>query len=388
MIGVGTFKVSPKARQYVNEVLDSERLSYGPFTQKFEDIFAKYHDSKFAVMTASGTCALQIALAALKNKYGWNDGDEVIVPALTFVATSNIVIQMNMKPVFVDVDPVYYEIRPELIEGAITSRTRAIIPVHLFGCPCDMDPIQDIAKKHNLKIIEDSCETMFAKYKGRSVGALGDIGCFSTYIAHILVTGVGGLCTTSDPDLAINIRSLMNHGRDSIYLNINDDNNKTKEELNIIIKRRFRFVQMGYSFRVTELEGALGLAMIEDKDQMIIKRRKNAKELCERLKVFEDRIQLPSVRPESDHSFMMFPIVLRTEAKVALVEHLEHNGVETRDMLPLTNQPYYNNILGVKEDDYPVAKWINNNGFYVACHQDLTPQEIDHIVESFEKFFR
>ncbi len=388
MIGVGTFKVSPKARQYVNEVLDSERLSYGPFTQKFEDIFAKYHDSKFAVMTASGTCALQIALAALKNKYGWNDGDEVIVPALTFVATSNIVIQMNMKPVFVDVDPVFYEIRPELIEGAITSRTRAIIPVHLFGCPCDMDPIQDIAKKHNLKIIEDSCETMFAKYKGRSVGALGDIGCFSTYIAHILVTGVGGLCTTSDPDLAINIRSLMNHGRDSIYLNINDDNNKTKEELNIIIKRRFRFVQMGYSFRVTELEGALGLAMIEDKDQMIIKRRKNAKELCERLKVFEDRIQLPSVRPESDHSFMMFPIVLRTEAKVALVEHLEHSGVETRDMLPLTNQPYYNNILGVKEDDYPVAKWINNNGFYVACHQDLTPQEIDHIVESFEKFFR
>jgi len=388
VIGVGTFKVSPKARQYVNEVLDSERLSYGPFTQKFEDIFAKYHDSKFAVMTASGTCALQIALAALKNKYGWNDGDEVIVPALTFVATSNIVIQMNMKPVFVDVDPVYYEIRPELIEGAITSRTRAIIPVHLFGCPCDMDPIQDIAKKHNLKIIEDSCETMFAKYKGRSVGALGDIGCFSTYIAHILVTGVGGLCTTSDPDLAINIRSLMNHGRDSIYLNINDDNNKTKEELNIIIKRRFRFVQMGYSFRVTELEGALGLAMIEDKDQMIIKRRKNAKELCERLKVFEDRIQLPSVRPESDHSFMMFPIVLRTEAKVALVEHLEHNGVETRDMLPLTNQPYYNNILGVKEDDYPVAKWINNNGFYVACHQDLTPQEIDHIVESFEKFFK
>ena len=388
MIGVGTFKVSPKARQYVNEVLDSERLSYGPFTQKFEDIFAKYHDSKFAVMTASGTCALQIALAALKNKYGWNDGDEVIVPALTFVATSNIVIQMNMKPVFVDVDPVYYEIRPELIEGAITSRTRAIIPVHLFGCPCDMDPIQDIAKKHNLKIIEDSCETMFAKYKGRSVGALGDIGCFSTYIAHILVTGVGGLCTTSDPDLAINIRSLMNHGRDSIYLNINDDNNKTKEELNIIIKRRFRFVQMGYSFRVTELEGALGLAMIEDKDQMIIKRRKNAKELCERLKVFEDRIQLPSVRPESDHSFMMFPIVLRTEAKVALVEHLEHNGVETRDMLPLTNQPSYNNILGVKEDDYPVAKWINNNGFYVACHQDLTPQEIDHIVESFEKFFK
>ena len=156
-IGVGTFKITDKQRLYVNDVLNKERLSYGPYSQKFEAKFAAIHDCRFGVMTNSGTCCLQIALAALKNKYNWSDGDEVIVPAVTFVATANIVIQLNMKPVFVDVDPLYYEIDPNLIEPTITNRTRCIIPVHLFGQPCEMDRICDIAKKHNLRIIEDSC---------------------------------------------------------------------------------------------------------------------------------------------------------------------------------------------------------------------------------------
>ncbi len=387
MIGVGTFKTSDKARSYVNQVLDSERLSYGPFTQKFERIFAAKHDSRHGVMTASGTCALLIGLAALKNKYGWKDGDEVIVPAVTFVATSNIVLQLNMKPVLVDVDPVYYELNPDLIEEAITPRTRAIIPVHLFGCPCDMDPIMVIANKHDLRVIEDSCETMFAKYKGQSVGSFGDVGCFSTYVAHILITGIGGLCTTNEADLAVNIRSLMNHGRDSIYLNIDDDKNKSKEEMEMIVKRRFSFVQMGYSFRVTELEGALGLAQIEDHEEMMIRRRANAHFLMEKLSYLNDRIQLPTIRPESDHSFMMFPIVLQHEKKEKFVNYLESVGIETRDMLPLTNQPYYTNDLGIVEDDYPEAKKINDNGFYVACHQDLSESEKDYIVAKFDDYF-
>ena len=175
MIGVGTFKITERARRYINDVLTSERLTYGPYTQKFESRFAAFHDCKFAVMTASGTCALMIALAALKNKYGWTDGDEVIVPACTSLATSNIVLQLNMKPVFVDVDSVYYEIDPEKI-GAITERTRCIIPVHLFGHPCDMDRIMAIAKKHKLRVIEDSCETMFTRLNGKSVGSFGDVG--------------------------------------------------------------------------------------------------------------------------------------------------------------------------------------------------------------------
>lgn len=387
MIGVGTYKVTDKARKYVNDVLSSERLSYGPFTQKFERSFAAAHQSRFAVMTNSGTCCLMIALAALKNRHGWQDGDEVIVPAVTFIATSNIVLQLNMKPVFVDVESTYYELDPSKIEAAITPRTRCIIPVHLFGCPCEMDKIMDIARKHNLRVIEDSCESMFVKYKGTSVGAFGDIGCFSTYVAHILTTGVGGLCTTSDTDLAVNLRSLMNHGRDSIYLNIDDDKNKTKEELEMIIQRRFSFVQMGYSFRATELEGALGLAEFEIHEDMMSKRWQNGMYFIEKLKKWDKYIQLPTVRPEAGHSFMMFPIVLRDESKAKFVNFLEEHGIETRDMLPLINQPYYKKIFNINEDDYPVAKWVNNNGFYIASHQGLTETEKEYIVSVFGAYF-
>ena len=387
MIGVGTLKITDKHKEYVNDVLKNERLSYGPYIQKFEKDFAALHDCRYALMTNSGTSSLQIALAALKTKYGWKDGDEVIVPAVTFIATSNIVLQNNMKPVFVDVEPVYYEIDPSKIEAAITSKTRCIIPVHLFGCPCDMDPILKIAEKHQLRIIEDSCETMFTQYKSKSVGSFGDVGCFSTYVAHILTTGVGGLCTTNDPDLAIMLRSIMNHGRDSIYINIDDDNNKSDAEMKMIIKRRFRFVQMGYSYRATELEGALGLAELETHEEMMKKRWENGNYFIKELGRFSKYMQMPTIRPESGHAFMMFPIVLKDEKKDALVNYLEKQGIETRDMLPLTNQPFYQQQLGIKEDDYPVAKWINNNGFYIASHQSLSQVQKEYIVKIFEDYF-
>jgi perosamine synthetase len=388
MIGVGTFKITNKAREYVNQVLSSERLSYGYFTQQFERRFAAAHDCRFAVMTNSGTSSLQIALALLKAKYGWADGDEVIVPAVTFIATSNIVLQNNMKPVFVDVDPVYYEMDPALLERAITSRTRCIIPVHLFGLPSDMVQISQIATAHNLRMIEDSCETMFARLNNRSVGAWSDIGCFSTYVAHILTTGVGGLCTTNDPSLAIGLRSMMNHGRDSIYLNIDDDKNKSQEEMELIIQRRFSFVQMGYSYRVTELEGALGLAEFEGHEIMMQRRRENATYLTTRLQGLQDQVQLPSIREGAEHAFMMYPLVLRNETKRDLVNYLEQKGIETRDMLPLTNQPFYKEYLKVREDDFPVAKWINDNGFYVGCHQNITHTELDYIATTLEEYFR
>lgn len=387
MIGVGTFKISAKARRYVNDVLSSERLSYGPYLQKFEKVFAAAHDCRFAIMTNSGTSSLMIALAALKNRHGWQDGDEVIVPAVTFIATSNVVLQLNMKPVFVDVDPVYYELDPAKIEAKITPRTRCIIPVHLFGCPCDMDPIMKLAEKHKLRVIEDSCETMFTRYRGKSVGAFGDIGCFSTYVAHILTTGVGGICTTNDPDLAIQLRSIMNHGRDSIYLSIDDDDNKSKEELEIIAKRRFSFVQMGYSFRVTEMEGALGLAELEDREEMLQARQENGHFLIEKLSRWSEHLQLPTLRPDAGHAFMMLPIVMRNEPKTAIVNHLEEHGIETRDMLPLINQPFYKRLFDINEDEYPVAKWINNNGFYVGCHQGLSELEKDYMLSMFDSFF-
>jgi len=385
-IGVGTARIGPRHIEYVNDVLKTGRLSYGPYTQEFERRFAAAHGCRFAIMTNSGTSSLMIALYALKLARGWADGDEVIVPAVTFVATANVVIQLNLKPVFVDVDPIYYELDPAKLEAAVTPRTRCVIPVHLFGSPCEMAGIQEVCSRHGLAIIEDSCETMFTAYRGKPVGSFGEIGCFSTYVAHLLCTGVGGLCTTNDPALAVSLRSLANHGRDSIYLSIDDDDGKSADEIRMIIPRRFSFVTLGYSFRPTEMEGALGLAEFEGHEEMLRRRRENALGLTERLRDLEGVIQLPSVRPEAGHAFMMYPVVLRSGPKAAVVEYLESRGVETRDMLPLVNQPVYRRLLGTREEDTPVARWINESGFYIGCHQDLGPRDLDYVSGVFHEF--
>jgi len=388
VIGVGTLNISERAKELVLEALNNNRLSYGPFSKRLESDFARLHGCNFGVLSNSGTSALQIALQALKEMHGWQDGDEVIVPACTFVATANIVLHNRMKPVLVDVDPLYYELNPALLEAAITPRTRAVIPGQLFGQPADMNPIREICQKHGLSIIEDSAETMFASYHGQSVGSLGDIGCFSTYAAHLLVTGVGGLNTTNNQDLAIRLRSLLNHGRDSIYISIDDDKGKSGEELKMIVARRFKFISVGHSFRVTELEAALGLAQLEGWEAMISARRANAGFFTRQLGHLSDQIQLPAIRPGCEHSFMMYPIVLRHESKVEMVNFLETHGVETRDMLPLTNQPVYHSLLGWREADYPTAQWINQNGFYIGCHQDMAQAELDHACEVIEQYLR
>ncbi|WP_454064893.1 DegT/DnrJ/EryC1/StrS family aminotransferase [Candidatus Nitrospira salsa] len=388
IIGVGTFNPSPRAKELVMQALENRRLSYGPMMQEFEHSFSKLHGCRFGVMSNSGTSALHVAVAALKEIHGWNDGDEVLVPATTFIATSNVILHNNLTPVFVDVDPLYYCLDPNLIAEKITSRTRAIIPVHVFGQSADMDPIRVLASEANLKIIEDTCETMFATYKGESVGSMGDIGCYSTYIAHLIVTGVGGMNTTNNPEYAVKIRSLVNHGRDSLYLNIDDDNELTKEELRVVVGRRFSFVSLGHSFRITELEAALGLAQLEEWECLIEKRRAHARHLVRELSVYGDRMQLPAIRPGCEHSFMMFPIVLKDQPKRDLVHYLEEHGVETRDMLPLINQPIYQSLLKLRSDDFPVSKWITESGFYIGCHQDLSDSDLDYMIELFVRFWK
>ena len=388
-IGVGCADISDKEKEYVNIALNNNRLSYGEFTHKFEKRFAKLHDCKYAMMCNSGTSALRVAIAALKETDEWKEDDEVLVPSITFISTSNVLIQQNLKPVFVDVDPRYYNIDPTKIEEKITEKTKAIMPVHLFGMPCDMEPIMKIAKKHQLRVVEDSCETMLAKYKGKSVGSFGDIGCFSTYVAHLVVTGVGGISTTNDNDLAIKMKSLMNHGRDSIYLHIDDDKTNDEEKLSMIMERRFSFVRLGYSFRATELEGALGLGQLEIVDKIVQKRRENAAYLTEKLAHLDEHLQLPKIATDRDHSFMMYPIVVK-DPKIKrdeLTLYLEKNGVETRYMLPLLNQPIYIKLFGNLEGQYPIAKNINKNGFYIGCHQKLDKEDLDYVIQTFKEFF-
>ena len=387
-IGSAGFRFGVREKKYVNDVLKSHRLSYGPWSDKFERMFAKEHGAKFAVFSNSGTSALHMALAAMKEKYGWHDGDEVIVPAVTFIATSNIVLYNNMRPVFVDVDPRTYNIDPSKIKAAITKRTRVILPVHLFGMPADMEPIMKIAKKYKLRILEDSCECMFAKYKGKPVGSFGDVGCFSTYVAHFLVTGVGGLAITSDPELAVLMRSFMNHGRDSIYMNIDADNGLSTKKLKMVVNKRFSFVRPGHSMRATELEAAIGVAQFEGRRENIKQRRKIANFYTRELSDLKDYLQLPHVPEDRDHNFMMYPIVLKDAYKHDLVHFLEVRNIETREMVPLTNQPVYKKLFGRNfEHRFPVAKWINQSGFYIGSHPYLKSKEIRYIVDMIHNFF-
>lgn len=371
------------------QVLDSNRITAGPMMSFFESQIASLHGCRFGLMSNSGTSALQIALAALKEMHGWADGDEVLVPAVTFVATANIVLYNNMVPVFVDVEPGYFDIDPAEIERRIGPRTRAIIPVHIAGLPCDMDPILEIARRYNLKIVEDSAETMFAKYNGRVVGSFGDVGCFSTYAAHIITTGVGGVSTTNDPELLVLMKSIMNHGRDSIYIRIDDDEGRSGDDLFELAHRRFSFVRLGHSFRCTEMEAALGIAQLEEREDQWARRQSIASRYAAALASLEGRLQLPSVRPGADHAFMFYPFVLSDprDSRSALIHFLEDRGVETRYLMPLINQPVYRSLFGNLDAEYPVAARLNEQAFYVGCHSEMTDDDADYVIESLQTYF-
>lgn len=390
-LGVGCFIPTKKAEKYILDVLHSGRLSYGPYIKRFEKRFAKEHDARFAVMVNSGTSALEIAFACLKETEKWKDGDEILVPATTFVATANTVISNGLTPVFVDVDPKTYNIDSEEAKKKITSRTRGMVPVHLMGQPADMRPLQALAKKHGLKIVEDSCETMFTKYRGRSVGVLGDISCFSTYIAHMIVTGVGGIALTNSPRYATILRSLANHGRDNIYISIDDDNTKRGKAFEEVIARRFRFIRRGFSYRVTEFEGALGCVELESGRSIVRSRQANARYLIKGLQDLQHLVQLPSHPEYTEHSFMLFPLVVQKKSgytKRDLVNYLEAKGIETRDLMPLINQPYIKKTYKIQTGMYPVADWLNTSGFYIGCHQAMGKPELNYIIKTFRDFAR
>lgn len=366
-------------RQYVNEVLSSNRLSYGKFSKQLEADFADLHNVSFGVLSNSGTSSLLVSLQALKELHDWHNGDEVIVPALTFVATVNIVLQCQLRPILVDVEPDYYCLNPDLIKT--TKRTRAIIPVHLFGLPASMTELKMIASLERLKVIEDSCEAVLAENYGLPVGSFGHISCFSFYNAHHLTAGIGGISITSNRNYALKMRSLVNHGLEYEQLS------KTTEYDPMMLSRHFRFNSIGHSFRITELEAAIGLAQLETLKNDIKKRRTNARIFTEALKELEDKeyIQLPKTRPQSTHSFFCYPVMVNTETKYGLMKHLTDNGIGVRDMMPLTNQPAYKGLFNPA--DYPVANRINEHGLYWGCHQYLKSNEIEYIIERVWEYF-
>jgi len=383
---IGTIEITDAEKRNVNEALDASRLTYGKFHRQFESEFATAHACGYGVFCNSGTSALLLVLSALRDRRGWNARSEVIVPSVTFVATINVVLQAGLKPVFVDVDPLTYNIDPKRIRAAISEATVAIMPVHLFGLAADMTGIMAIAEEYGLDVVEDACESAGAEYQGRRVGSFGVASCFSTYAAHIVVTGVGGMVCTGEQWLADECRSRMAHGRDVAYLSIDDDDKLTDADFRDVVNRRFSFVRDGFSFRLTELEAAIGCAQMERLDSILARRAAVAEKLAAALKPFP--VRLPWVPTDRKHAWMMFPIVCHGGVdRDALVMALETERIETRLLMPVVSQPWIIERCGDYRGKFPVADDLGCNGFYIGCHQQVTDGQVEHVAETFRKHF-
>jgi perosamine synthetase len=314
---------------------------------------------------------LRIALAAMKEVHSWKDGDGIVVPAVTFVATVNVILQNNLKPFFVDVSMYDSNINPWNLERRIESKIenlRAVIPVHLFGKPCD-PMIYEVARKYELKVMEDSCEMMGIQ------NIQGDIACYSTYVCHLISTGIGGLAITNDGNYAEIMRSYANHGRNVNYL--------PGRRACTDITKRFQFDRMGYSSRMTELEAALGLGQLKNLPFSIKRRREIATKLEYGLRECRVDLQLPGI-PDK-HAFMMYPILIKEGSLIKkwdFCRYLEKRGIETRDLMPIVTQPCYAG-LNLGEQFLGVSKNIAENGFYVGCHPGMSDADVDYLIEVF-----
>mgnify|MGYP001578508390 CR=1 FL=1 len=364
-IGVGGVTTTPRTREYIGAVLDSEWYSPGKWCARFEREWAALHDRKYAIFVNSGTSALQIALAALKEKHGWQTGYKVIIPALTFVASVNVVLANRLKPVFADIDP-YYGID---LSKPPPPDTVAVMPVHINGQQCSMELVSAYAEMYDLRIVEDSCQCVAAPYGGKT--AWGEVSCYSTYACHHVTTGVGGFAATDDADLAVLIRSLANHGRDGIPRTPSD-----------VPSRRFRFERQGYSYRASEFEAAVGCAQLPDLRTELQRRREMADFFAETLSDLP--LVLPRQRPGAQWWPMFYPVL--TPYRDRLEAFLEENGVETRRFLPLTCQPAYRHL--VNEDDFPAAKRVNEQGLYFGCHPGMSDADCSRIDALLHDFFR
>ncbi|MDM8000436.1 MAG: DegT/DnrJ/EryC1/StrS family aminotransferase [Dehalococcoidia bacterium] len=335
--------------------------SQGPFIVEFEHKFAQYCGVRHGIATANGTVALHLALKAL----GIGKGDEVIVPVLTFIATANAVTYCNARPIFVDSDPRYWCIDPSKIERSITSKTRAIIPVHLYGHPCDMDAIMGIARRHNLYVIEDAAEAHGALYKDRKVGSFGHINCFSFFGNKIISTGEGGMCLTNDDGLAGKMRILRDHG-----MNPN---------------RRYWYDVVGFNYRMTNLQAAVGTAQVDRLDELVARRRRLAQSYAEGFGALADRgwITLPPEMPWARSVYWMYSILVEDGLGMRrdeVIDALKGCGIETRPLFyPLHAMPPYRDSAS---GGFPVAEELSRKGLNLPSGPGVSREEVDKIVES------
>jgi dTDP-4-amino-4,6-dideoxygalactose transaminase len=352
MINISQPHIGEDEKAAVLQVLESGQLAQGPRVKEFEEQFAVWSGTKFAVATSSGTTALHVALLA----HGIGEGDEVITTPFSFIASANCVLYTGARPVFVDIEPDYFMIDPAAIEKAITPKTKAILPVHLFGQAADMDPIAELAKKYNLAIIEDACQSHGAKYHNKTVGAWGT-ACYSFYPTKNMTTIEGGMITTNDPDIADRARLIRNHGSPKRYLH----------------------TSLGYNFRMTDLQAAIGLVQLKLVDEWNHRRQANAGYLTAKLTGLPG-IQPPRVREGSEHVFHQYTI--RSESRDSLLEKLTQKGIGSGVYypIPIHQQPLYKE-LGF-DVDLPVAEAASLQVLSIPVHPGLNQSNLNEIVAS------
>ncbi len=344
-------------KTYVADCLESTWISSrGKYIELFENAFAEFCGVKHAVSCSNGTTALHLALLAL----GVSTGDEVIVPTLTFVATANAVAYCGAQPIFVDAEPRTWNLDPALIEAKITSRTKGIIVVHLYGHPVDMDPVLAIARRHGLFVVEDAAEAHGALYKGKRVGGIGDIATFSFFGNKVLTTGEGGMVVTNDERIARMVHLLKEQGMDPA--------------------RRYWHPVIGYNYRMTNITAAIGLAQMEKSAWHLERRREvgagyrdklgNVAELV--LQVEEKWVQ---------HVYQLFTVVLAENVPVsrdAVIANLLSRGVEGRPVVfPLHTLPAY--AESCRESTFPVAERVASRGINLPTFAGLTDADINYV---------
>ena len=366
------------------EVLSSANYILGKNVIEFEREFAEYIGIKHAISVGNGTDALVITLKAM----GIGEGDEVITTPFTFFATAESISAVGATPIFVDVDKNTFNIDAAKIEEKITDKTKAIMPVHIFGQSADMDEINKIAKKYNLLVIEDACQAIGGKYKGRSIGSLGDAACFSFFPTKNLgCAGDGGMIVTNNDDLATIIRALRTHGSGENgqkafnLLNGYQDDIMKNESGNDTVYNPLKYYNylIGYNSRLDAIQAAILRVKLKEIDKWNSKRRdivdlynKDFKEL---------NLTIPVCNKDNEHVYHMY--ILQSENRKEILERLKEKGVATGVYypVPLHLQKVYKN-LGYKEGDMPVAEYLSHRTFAIPVYPELNEEEIKYIIES------
>lgn len=350
--------ITPEAKQYVREALDSGWVSSaGPFIERFEKAFAEYLGVKHAVTTTSGTTALHLALVTLEI----GPGDEVILPDFTMMACVFSVLYTGAKPVFVDVDPWIFTMDPEKIEEKITQKTKAIMPVHIYGHPVDMDPVLAIAKRHGLWVMEDAAEAHGARHRGRLCGSIGDINAFSFYGNKIITTGEGGMVVTNNDALAARARMLRNLAH-------------SKE-------KRFWHKELGFNYRMTNLQAALGCGQLAHIEEFITKKEWMAAQYASELHGVRG-LRLPITKEWATNVHWMYAVLVEDPfplSRDAFRRALQERDIDTRDFFSSCSaQPATRKHCG-EGGHYPVTERIADHGLYLPSGLALTQEQIDTV---------